>query len=293
MKPCYITFSGGAAYGTYHIGVAKRLLNENYVPKVVSGTSMGAIIALLVGTNQIEQAESVLVEFCNVKNILSAQPRFPLNLFTGFSRGGFFNQKKLKNLITDVVTQTEFNNATTEMVVQTTNISNYQGISFSSHDMGYDGFITAVLASCAIPLVYEPQMIWNPTIKKNEFYIDGFVSDNIPVRAIYNHVKKTKENKNIEHFIVVCSPPVKIEYIETPDVYKVATKTLNALLYNFDEKSLQRGFEKHWQDKRYKVLRNMVQYFDSSLDLNGKKIKEAIYGGYKDMDTLLVVNKNR
>jgi predicted acylesterase/phospholipase RssA len=295
QKDYFITFSGGATYGAYHIGAAKRLLESKGMPKTVSGTSMGAIIALLVGTNQLEQAEEILTQFCNVRNILSTRSRFPFNFFTGFYNGGFFTQNKIKKMITDVVTLKEFKNSDTEMIVQTTNISNYQGVSFSSREVGYKNFIDAVLASAAIPLLYEPKMIWNDPNKRFEWFIDGFVSDNIPVRAIYDHMNsKNSKAKNNEHYIVVCSPPVRIENIKKqPNVYEVSTKTIGALLYNFDEKSLQRGFEKHWQSKRFKVLRNMIQYFNSPLDFDGEKIKEAIYGGYKDMDTLLIVDRGR
>lgn len=44
-----LALSGGAGFGYYHIGVIKTLYEANCLPKVISGTSAGAMIASLVG----------------------------------------------------------------------------------------------------------------------------------------------------------------------------------------------------------------------------------------------------
>ena len=40
-----LILSGGAALGIYHLGVTKALHQENLLPRIISGASMGALVA--------------------------------------------------------------------------------------------------------------------------------------------------------------------------------------------------------------------------------------------------------
>ena len=46
-KPLGICLSGGGALGFAHIGVLQALLENGIEPKIISGTSMGAILGTL------------------------------------------------------------------------------------------------------------------------------------------------------------------------------------------------------------------------------------------------------
>jgi len=46
--------SGGASFALYHIGVIKALYEEGLLPKIISGTSAGAIAASLICTKKPE-----------------------------------------------------------------------------------------------------------------------------------------------------------------------------------------------------------------------------------------------
>lgn len=46
-----LMLSGGGAFGIYHLGIIKTLLQHQVLPRVISGTSMGAIVAGVVGTH--------------------------------------------------------------------------------------------------------------------------------------------------------------------------------------------------------------------------------------------------
>ena len=52
--------SGGAALGTYHGGVVYALLRSNLLPKVITGSSVGSIIASLICTYTDEEFERVV-----------------------------------------------------------------------------------------------------------------------------------------------------------------------------------------------------------------------------------------
>jgi len=46
---------GGAAFGLYHLGVVKALNERGLLPRIISGTAIGALIAALVCINTDEE----------------------------------------------------------------------------------------------------------------------------------------------------------------------------------------------------------------------------------------------
>lgn len=50
-----LMLSGGGAFGIYHFGIIKTLLQHRALPRIISGTSMGAIVAGVVGTHTDEE----------------------------------------------------------------------------------------------------------------------------------------------------------------------------------------------------------------------------------------------
>lgn len=56
-----LCLSGGGAFGYYHIGLVKALLDAKLLPKIVSGTSAGGLIAALTCTRTDEELSKLLV----------------------------------------------------------------------------------------------------------------------------------------------------------------------------------------------------------------------------------------
>ena len=52
-----LMLSGGAAFGIYHTGVAKALWSQKLLPKVISGSSMGSIVAAAICTRSDAELE--------------------------------------------------------------------------------------------------------------------------------------------------------------------------------------------------------------------------------------------
>ncbi|KAJ2824839.1 hypothetical protein IWW50_003136 [Coemansia erecta] len=55
-----LCLSGGAAMGWKHLGVARCLLDEARLPRVISGTSMGSIVAALLGTHTDSELRQII-----------------------------------------------------------------------------------------------------------------------------------------------------------------------------------------------------------------------------------------
>lgn len=52
-------FSGGATLGLFHTGVCKALLEQDLMPKVLSGSSAGAIMTAMLGTSNLQKFQRV------------------------------------------------------------------------------------------------------------------------------------------------------------------------------------------------------------------------------------------
>ena len=56
-----LCLSGGASFGYYHFGVVRALLDAGLLPKVITGTSAGALVAALVCTHTDEELYRLLI----------------------------------------------------------------------------------------------------------------------------------------------------------------------------------------------------------------------------------------
>ncbi|KAG8834874.1 hypothetical protein FRC17_006619 [Serendipita sp. 399] len=56
-----LCLSGGASFGYYHVGVVKALLDAKLLPRVIAGTSCGALIAALACTRTDDELQKLLV----------------------------------------------------------------------------------------------------------------------------------------------------------------------------------------------------------------------------------------
>ena len=55
-----LMFSGGATLGLFHTGVCKALIEQDLMPKVLSGSSAGAIMTGMLGTSASEDIQNLL-----------------------------------------------------------------------------------------------------------------------------------------------------------------------------------------------------------------------------------------
>lgn len=57
-----LILNGGSLFGLYHLGVFKALFNNDYLPKIISGSSMGACMAAMICCLPIQEVNRVLNE---------------------------------------------------------------------------------------------------------------------------------------------------------------------------------------------------------------------------------------
>lgn len=55
-----LCLSGGASFGYYHFGVVRALVDEGLLPRIIAGTSAGAIVAAFACTRTDEELKEML-----------------------------------------------------------------------------------------------------------------------------------------------------------------------------------------------------------------------------------------
>lgn len=172
MKTAFV-LSGGASLGAIQAGMLRALYERGIAADVVLGTSAGAINGAFLASRPatVETADALAEVWRGIKR----SDIFPLNPLTGLA--GFLGRRA--NLLPDhglrrmLSTHLEFERleqAAVPLHVITTDLFSGREVRLSRGDA-----IAAVLASAAIPGVFEP-VAWGGTE-----LIDGGVSNNTPI----------------------------------------------------------------------------------------------------------------
>lgn len=208
-----LLLSGGASLGLFHIGVIEELEEQGLLPRVVTGSSAGSIMAGILATHTDEELESMLnpeyidFEWCRV-----------FSPFDMVKNQKLMDQGRLKRFIDRNIPQMTF----LEAYQHTNRILNISISPADSHQFPrLLNYLTApnvlirwaALASSAIPglfpsvqlrarnfdgksVAYMPQNRW----------IDGSVHDDIPI-------EKVNRLHNINHYIVSQTNPHVVPFL--------------------------------------------------------------------------------
>ncbi|MBK9498088.1 MAG: DUF3336 domain-containing protein [Leptospiraceae bacterium] len=187
-----LMLSGGASFGIYHLGVVKALLEQGLLPRIISGSSMGAIIAAAACSKTDEELTTF---FANPKKI----HRVAIKVHeTGeiFNQGSVMDPKQLMEHIHSNIGDYTFKEAF-EKTGRVLNISvsatrKRQRPRVLNHLTTPNLLIEqSALASCAIPGIFPPVVLRAKNKNGNtvpymesEKWIDGSVHLDIPMQRI-------------------------------------------------------------------------------------------------------------
>jgi NTE family protein len=182
MNKVGLMLGGGGAKGTYQLGVIKSLIERGFYSNVsvISGTSIGAINAFLLGS--VPTFDEMFEIWKLIKNH---------NVFKNLrsDHQGLFDLNDLKQTILEKVDLNYLRNyskdifVTTSKMAQNTILSqiNLQKISREVFHLNYcDDPIDATMASGSIPLVFGAKQIGD------NFYVDGGLVDQNPYEPLIN-----------------------------------------------------------------------------------------------------------
>lgn len=202
-----LIIAGGGGKGAYFIGVWKALREygiENNITDI-SGTSVGALNAVLFAQGNYEIAESIWLNISmndilkfDIKKIITGIASLSISkalvssmlpiLIQGYGNSIFSRQGLLK-IIEDNVDLNYISSSEKTIYAATYDIVNFQSEYFKINNEDNDNIKKILLASSALPIIFEPQEV------NGKYYYDGGLRDNIPIKPLYDD--------DVRNFIVV------------------------------------------------------------------------------------------
>jgi NTE family protein len=170
-----LALGSGAAFGVAHVGVLKVLEENSADVDIVSGTSMGSIIAALWGLGY---------NWEKIKEMLGRFKRFPVFSFfdLGLSKKSFLKGRNLKLILRILFGNTTFYDLKRPILITSFDFIKRQAHIFSQGNLLIRD---VVLASCSMPGIFEPLK------NQEELFLDGGVLNPLPVGCLVQEgVKK-------------------------------------------------------------------------------------------------------
>ncbi|WP_084555897.1 patatin-like phospholipase family protein [Alkaliflexus imshenetskii] len=182
-----IALSGGSARGFAHIGVLKALEENGLNPEIISGTSMGALVGVLYAAGLTPD---------EIQNLVNKEPIIKM-VRPAWGKNGLFMMDEIKKILKANIKKDDFSALKKPFYLAVSNIND------GKREIIQEGpLFDFVMASCAVPVIFAPQIIGDKT------YIDGGLYDNLPADAIrdkcqtligvhVNYIGKKSEFKSI------------------------------------------------------------------------------------------------
>lgn len=162
-----LVLSGGGVRGMAHIGVLKAMEEFGLSAKIISGSSVGALVgALYANGNGIED----MIRF------FTETPLFKYNFLT-IVKSGFIDTDRYINIFKQYFPEDSFEALEKKLYVVATNLQVGDQKFFSSGEL-----IRPLLASAALPPVFSPVELGD------HLYADGGIMNNFPSEPVQDQV---------------------------------------------------------------------------------------------------------
>ncbi|MCH5225163.1 MAG: patatin-like phospholipase family protein [Muribaculaceae bacterium] len=168
-KTVGLALSGGGAKGFSHIGVLMAFNRCGIRPDILSGVSAGAIASVLYGAGL--SPSDIIKCFSEASS---------LGDFTEWAipRQGFMRLDRFGKLLDSWLPVKNLEELNIPTIVCATDLDHGKSVGWSKGEI-----VPRVLASCSIPIVFNPQVI------NGVSYVDGGVLRNLPAWAIRGYCK--------------------------------------------------------------------------------------------------------
>lgn len=160
------SFSGGGARAAAQIGMIQALRENNIEADYVAAASGGSIVAALYAAGLSTEKMKAFASQGNLFKLF--KPGLPFR--------GLINLGRLGETLEEQIGSSDFSKLNIPLHVAVTNLMTGQKELINEGD-----FCKAVMASCAIPLLFQPVSI------DGQLYVDGGVLDNMPIAPLQKH----------------------------------------------------------------------------------------------------------
>lgn len=183
-----LLLSGGATLGIFHFGVIKALWEKGLLPQVITGSSIGAIIAAMLGVHTDAEIPEMLIP--ENHNLNAWKWRGLLSAMRG---EGLMDQDQLRSCLRSNIGEYTFEEAF-ERTGRSINISvssmheHQKARLLCGYTSPYILVWSAALASAAVPGIYPPVTLMKKDLNQNVLpymprlkFVDGSVVSDLPI----------------------------------------------------------------------------------------------------------------
>ena len=272
-----LMLSGGGVLGFYHLGVVKTLLEQGLLPRVVSGSSAGSLVAGVIGTH----TDREMAHFFSPSNVhFEAQREASVFSRMFFGANPQIDVGDLSALVSRMVPDLTFRLAYEkpgrQISITVAPAETHQLSRLLNAITSPNVFVrSAVMASCAVPGVFPPVMLMARNVHgeaqpylPTRRWVDGSIADDLPSKRLSRLYRANP-------YIVSMVNPIAIPFLKKEGSRSALGAALGSLgvgmgreLLNFYRGVVQRDGD-NWP--RFNMLMNSVHALidqDYSGDIN-------------------------
>jgi TAG lipase / steryl ester hydrolase / phospholipase A2 / LPA acyltransferase len=201
--------------GFYHMGVVKTLLEQGVLPRVISGSSAGSLVAGVLGTHTDAEMQR-FYDPANVHFEAEREASVFSRMFFGTNPSIDVSdlEKIIDRLIADMTFQEAYEKTGRQVSITVAPAETHQRSRLLNAITSPNVYIrSAVMASCAVPGVFPPVMLmaknahgepqpYLPTRK----WVDGSIADDLPA-------KRLSRLYSTNHYIVSMVNPIATPFL--------------------------------------------------------------------------------
>ncbi|MBT8115901.1 MAG: DUF3336 domain-containing protein [Arenicella sp.] len=229
-----LLMSGAGTYLFFHVGVLKSLWEQDLIPRVLSGSSGGALIAAVVGSRKPQQLEEVFdpaffdQEADDLQELVNDYSFFKKTKVNGDNV-----KKVVEHLIPDLTFAEAYEESGLQINVSIAPAEKHQKSRLLNAITSPNVMLReAVLASCCVPGVFPPVTLAAKDVNDNRVpylpnrkWVDGSLSDDLPM-------KRLSRLYGVNHFIVSQTNPLVLPFIDAEKNSGGLVATVSATSYN-------------------------------------------------------------
>lgn len=251
MKKISLVLGGGGAKGFFHIGVIKRLKEENIEIKEIAGCSIGAIIGyILAAKPDIDLNKFFLNKFSIIKLFHIASPKI--------LKKAFLDTKNIEKFLIEQFKIKTFEELKIPFSFNSTDLITGEEIIFRKGNI-----FPYIVSTMTIPGVFPPIPY------KDKHLVDGGLTNNVPISLIKSKRKILAINLN----------PLQKEEINS-------RKEILANSFHIMQKNLYMQKMNTLQKIRTKIIEAQLHKYDI-YDFSKHKAKKLMQLGYEQSEEII------
>lgn len=245
-----LVLSGGSTFGIFHIGVLTTLFEANLLPRIISGSSAGSIVASILCCHNNEETFELLstittkkfnifdVVDCDTSQIQGSFKKVLYYLGHWIKYGTIFDIEGLQDtmigFLGDLTFREAYNRTGKILNITVSPASVHEQTRLLNYLTAPNCLIwSAVCASCSVPGIFPSCSVYEKNPKTNEIhewnndesmkYVDGSVDNDLPITRLL-------EMFNVDHIIAVQVNPHVVPILRV-SVSNIGGQVENDLIY--------------------------------------------------------------